>query len=259
MTDKKILFDGCSFTANNGFKTENQCKFHWPHLLSQHYQTKFDNNAISGSSNEEIFHRVISATQRNSYNVVFVQWSEVSRQWVYWGNDTLNRFTIINQGLPIGFQKDRPEVKQYAKLHYTYFNNYYVNLKKWLLQVLALGGYLRSISQPYVFIKGFENSISRFTDVEYSNNGFKNISPFLKKLLDFDNEPDNVILERINNIQVLLNKVQQLDWLNFDSKSFVDSKVDLSDDFLHPGPQTNTQLTEQLILYCNQLKLLANE
>ena len=222
MTGKKILFDGCSFTANSGFTTENQCKFHWPRLLSQHYQTSFENNAIGGSSNDEIFNRVVLATQANSYSVVFVQWSEIGRHWVYWNSDNIDDFTIINQATPLGFQSNRPEVQQYAKLHYTYFDNYYTNLKKWLLQTLALGGYLRSISQPYVFIKGFENSMSSFDSIEYgASKGFENMNSFLKNLLDFDHRSDDYIHRKVKDIHVL--EYQSLFALAFSGvKSLID-------------------------------------
>lgn len=252
------MFDGCSFTANSGFETENQCVSHWPYLLSQHYQKEFDNNAIGGSSNEEIFYRVVCATALHSYDLVLVQWSELSRVWIHCATKNIDDFTIINYGDPKGYRADMPEVKQYAKLHYAYFNNYYVNLKKWLCQVLSLAGYLDSKTQPYVFIKGFENYISKFNSIDY-NVGFENLHSTIKHFLDFDNRPDDYLLKKIKDIQILLCQVQKLNWVNFDSLSFFDSTIDLADDQCHPGPDSNRLLTNQLILYCNKHHLLIND
>jgi hypothetical protein len=251
MDSGKILFDGCSFTANSGFSVENQCVSHWPNLLSQHYQVEFDNNAIGGSSNNEIFNRVVGATTLNSYNLVLVQWTEISRQWIYCSNQNIDDFTIINAGNPKGHQCNTKEVQQYVKLHYTYFNNQYVNLKKWLCQVIALAGYLASKNQPYVFIKGNENYVSAFTHIEYvPGTGFKNLENSIKQFLDFDNRPDDYILGKIKEIQRLLNSARQLNWVNFDSLSFFDAKSDLADDKAHPGINSNLKFTKQLIAYC---------
>jgi hypothetical protein len=251
MSNKKLLFDGCSFTANSGFRLENQTNAHWPYLLSRHYQRQFDNNAIGGSSNEEIFNRVVCATASNSYDLVLVQWSELSRVWIYCATENIDDFTIINGNNPLGYRADMPEVRQYAKLYYTYFNNVYVNLKKWLCQILALAGYFVSKNQPYIFIKGFENYISEFNNINY-NEGFENLNSTVKHFLDFDNRPDDYLLKKIKHIQILLYEVQKLHWLNFDLLSFFDSTIDFADDRCHPGPDSNRLLTDQLISYCDK-------
>lgn len=257
MISGKILFDGCSFTANSGFLAENQSALHWPQLLRKHYQVDFDNNGHGGSSNQEIFNRVICATTSKSYNVIFVQWSEISRQWIYYSNQNIDNFTIINSRTPKGYLNNSSEVQQYTKLHYTYFNNQYVNLKRWLYQVLALAGYLDSKNQPYVFIKGFENYVSAFKKIEYVPAiGFKNLENSIKKFLDFDYRPDDYLLCKIKEIQLLLDSARQLNWVNFDSPSFIDAMTDVSDDNMHPGANSNLQLFNQLVEYCDNKNLL---
>lgn len=254
------MFDGCSFTADNGFLPENQCDSHWPYLLGQHYQVDFDNNAVGGSSNNEIFDRVVGATTSNSYDLVLVEWSEISRHWIYCLNQNIDDFTIINAGYPRGHQCNTSEVQQYARLHYTYFNNQYVNLKKWLYKVIALAGYLDSKNQPYVFIKGFENYVSAFAHIEYvAGTGFKNLENSTKKFLDFSNRPDDYILRKIKEIQLLLDSARQLNWLNFNSLSFFDARTDLSDDNMHPGIKSNLELANQLIAYCDNNNLLTHD
>ena len=260
MDGKKILFDGCSFTADSGFWSKNQYVSHWPHLLSKHYQADFDNNAIGGSSNEEIFNRVVCAASSKSYNLIFVQWSEISRRWIHCSDQNIDDFTIINAGNPKGYQYNSNKVQQYAELHYAYFDNQYVNLKKWLCYVLSLAGYLNSKNQPYVFIKGFENYVSKCSKIEYvAGTGFKNLESSTKKFLDFDNRPDDYLLRKIKEIQLLLDSARQLNWLNFDSPSFFEASTDVSDDNVHPGVNSNLQLTKQLIAYCDNNNLLTHD
>ena len=259
MSKNKILFDGCSFTANSGFAPENQNKFHWPHLLSRHYRVDVDNNAVGGSSNTEIFNRTVQNTASDAYNLVVVQWSSINRYWAYRSDNNIDDFTIISGGQPCGFSCDQYETQQYSKLHQTYFTNNYMNLRHWLCQVIALAGFFNYQKQPYVFIKGFENYISDFTNAEYiSGVGFVNLPKEIKDLLDFNNRPDDYILSKIINIQNLINKARHLNWLNFDSISFNDAAVDLADDQMHPGLESNQWLSEQLILHCDRKNLLTH-
>lgn len=260
MIEKKILFDGCSFTADNGFQIENQSKFHWPHLVSQHYQTEFKNLAIGGSSNTAIFNRLVEHTALTRYKLVVVQWSEIGRYWAYHANQNIDDFTIIGSWEPTGFRNNNPETQQYAKLHQTYFDNNYVNLRQWLCQSIALAGFFDNQNQPYVFVKGFENYVKDFDSVRYSaTTGFLNLSSAVQNLLDFDNRPDNYMLEKVTEIQTLLSKSKQLNWINFDSPGFYDSAVDLADDQMHPGPVSNSNFTTQFVAYCDRKNLLTHE
>ena len=261
MTKKKILFSGCSFTADSGFLKENQSKSHWPHLLGQHYRVDFDNNAVGGSSNNEIFDRVVGTTSGNSYDLVLVQWSEISRQWIYHSNQNVDDHTILMAShSPKGWLCNSNEIQQYAKLHYTYFNNPYTNLRKWLCQVITLAGYLDSTNQPYVFVKGFENYVSAFKNIKYApETGFINLENSIKEFLDFDNRPDDYILHKIKEIQFLIDSAGKSNWLNFDSLSFNDAKTDLADDEMHPGIESNLELTKQLIAYCDSNDLLTHD
>ena len=261
MTKKKILFVGCSFTANSGFTAENQPRFHWPHLLSRHYQTEFTNSGWGGSSNDEIVTRVAQATSKNSYDLVLVQWSEISRQWIYHSNQNIDDHTILMASdSPKGWLCDSNEVQQYAKLYHAYFNNPYANLRKWLCQVITLAGYLDSKNQPYVFVKGFENYVSAFKNIKYApETGFKNLENSIKKFLDFDNRPDDYILHKIKEIQFLLDSAGKSNWLNFNSLSILDATTDLADDEMHPGIESNLELTKQLISYCDNNNLLTHD
>lgn len=242
---KKALFMGCSFTANSGFKPENRPKFHWPQLVCQKLGYELVNRAIGGMSNQEIFFRTIEEVAVNDYDLVVVMWSGANRHWVYCSDDNVDDFTIITGGTTLGFRHDQSFTKIYSKLHYAHFNNHYVNIKNWLLCCLALEKVLKEKGVKYMFVKGFDNHITNFLNVTYDN-VFFNINE-LKTMLDFENRPDFYILEKVTRIQKLIKLQDHSRWVNLSGKSFKDSAVDTADDKQHPGPITNSIMTEQIV------------
>lgn len=252
----KILFAGCSFTADCGFLVDNVAKYHWPILLSNHYKLEYKNIAIGGSSNDEIFFRTVEATAIDNYELVVVMWSELGRKFTYYADNNVDDFTIINNGQPCGFQYNKSEIKTYSKLYYTYFDNQYMALKHWLLYIIALQNTFRNKQQKFLFIKGFENCLVDFFKVKHIANRFLMLSDTLKSMLDHHNRSDEYIFEKINSIKILINKIDQTNWLNFDSKSFSAMCVDVADDQKHPGPKTNKLLLDHIIEYFDKNKIL---
>lgn len=255
MTFQKILFAGCSFTADCGFNENNRSKYHWPCLLEQHYDAMQTNIAIGGCSNEEIFHRAVEACIEIRSDLAIVMWSQLERQWIYFDDNNIDDFTIINNGIIKGNNSHRKEALTYAKLHYVYFNNQYMNLKKWLLQCIALANFFENHHQPYVFALGFSNLINSFKKIKY-NNGFIDLDDVCKAVLDFDNRPDDYIWKKINVLQNLIFQTSKLNWLDFNGSSFFDSQVDVADDGGHPGVLSNQKLYQQFVTYIDQRELL---
>jgi hypothetical protein len=237
MSRKKALFVGCSFTADSGFTPENQPKYHWPHLFCQQTGYQLINYAIGGMSNDEIFLRTIEAVTNSDYDLVVVMWSEVDRKWAYFSDNNIDDFTILNKGDLKGFNSESAAASDYTKLHYSYFNNRYVNIKQWLQQCLALEKVLKHLKIPFIFAKGFENDINKLNNVTYTN-GFNNIGS-LENLFDFDNRPDDYILSKLKVLQMLVHAQDNTKWVNLIGPSFHSMKVDLADDNKHPGPNTN--------------------
>jgi hypothetical protein len=130
-----------------------------------------------------------------------------------------------------------------------------MNLKKWLLQCIALADIFKNRNQPYIFALGFDNLIYSFKKIKYSN-GFIDITDTCKNLLDFDNQPDDYILSKIKIIQNLIEQASQLNWLNFDGPSFYEMSIDVADDLAHPGQLTNKLMYEKFVTYIDQNKLL---
>jgi len=255
MLSQKILFAGCSFTANCGFDEENRDKYHWPCLLERHYNAEQTNIAIGGCSNDEIFLRSVEATVTTRFDLAIIMWSGLGRKWLYFNDKNIDDFTIINSGVIKGNQSQQEEAFAYAKLHYAYFNNQYMNLKNWLLQCIALANFFKNRDQPYVFAPGFRNLIDLFSKIEYDQ-GFINIDDTCKAALDFDNRPDDYIWKKVKVLQDLIVQTSQLDWLYFDGKNFNDSMVDRADDQEHPGILSNQKFYQQLVTYIDQRNLL---
>jgi hypothetical protein len=258
MKNSNILAVGCSFTADCGFNQENKIAKHWVSLLGSHYKCIIDNFATGGACNDEIFYKTLDSIYKQNYDMVIVQWSAISRHWIYFNKNNIDDFTIINSGNIKGHVIDeyRQELDQYVKLHYALFNNDYVNLKKWLLQILSLQNILKDT--PHVFIKGFDNHINDFQNVALDGSGFQNMSIKSKSMLDFDNRPDDYLFEKIYSIQSLIAQIDKSKWINFESLSFSSNFgfSDLSDDNIHPGPLANNKLFLDINDYCKLNNIL---
>lgn len=252
----KILFAGCSFTAHSGFAAENLDRYHWPVLLSKHYDFDFINLAIGGINNEEIFLRTLESASQTNYELIVIMWTEIGRKSIYYADNNVDDFTIINNGEPCGLNYKTAEVQTYSKLHYAYFNNRYVELKRWLLEIIALQNIFEKNKQPFLFIKGFENYLVDFLKVKYVNNAFLLATDNIKKILDFDNRPDDYILKKIDVIKGLIQQINKSHWINFYQPSFFDMQMDSADDRMHPGPQTNRLLLDTLIEHIDSNNLL---
>lgn len=252
---KKILFVGCSFTANCGFTEVNRLKHHWPNLLANHYDCDFKNIAIGGMSNEEIFLRATEEVLHEKYDLVVVMWSSLSRRWVYTSDNNIDDFTIINKGEVLGLNNNISDVRQYAKLHYTLLDNLYMDLKKWLIFANTLAIVLQD--HPFIYIKGFNNLLSEFKQIQWSeSSGFGSMSDSIRNILDFDNRPDDYILTKIKTIKQLIKLLDNDYWLNFNRLSFSESAVDTADDNEHPGIVTNLNLVNDLINYIDNRAIL---
>jgi hypothetical protein len=245
--NKKALFVGCSHTADSGFTEQNLPRHHWPWLFCQRFDFLFQNSAVGGCSNEEIFYRTIEATNNHKFDLVVVMWSAVGRKWVYFEKENVDDFTIINNGIAIGHNCHHRDLHDYAKIHYSNFNNEYIAVKHWLLQTLSLAAWLKQREIKFIFIKGFENYIYDIVASEYHGSGFKMPSS-MKKLLNFDQNPDYYIYEKLTVLKDLVHSNNQDYWFNFAGPAFLSSYYDLdrSDDGAHLGAESNYKLYTEL-------------
>jgi len=253
--NKNILVCGCSFTYDSGFTPDNFKSYHYTSVLSGRYPINFNNIAIGGMSNREIALRTIEniALSLDHYDAVIVQWSSLSRWWYYTGQNNIDDFTGIVNGSAFGAGLATTDAKLLGKMLFTQFNNQYMLLKQWLLDCITLARLLEN-KVPYRFCLGFDNLLSEFNNVEYSD-GFKNLSEELVDILDLQNRPDSYVLDKINVIKNLIAIVKQLNWINFPDKSWVERSVDLSDDRQHPGMKSNLLWADSLEPFISDLCL----
>lgn len=254
MNKKRILFVGCSHTADSGFLKENQPKYHWPHLLSRHYNADLVNAGIGGSSNEEIFFRTCEAVLNSNFDLVIVMWTALFRQWVYFEQGNVDDFSIINKGLAQGLNSSNPDLIKYSKLRAVNFYNKYVDFKKWLLYAAALESFLKFNNINFVFIKGSENFLNDIISSSYNKEQGFSMSDEVKSMFDFDNRPDDYILSKLTALKTLIDNFDPGVWLNLHADAFVSMNTfdEFADDGMHVGPTANRMLADSLINHCNK-------
>jgi hypothetical protein len=255
MHKRKILFAGCSMTAECGFSEQSRIKHHWPHLLSQKFDCYYNNIAIGGMSNEEIYYRTLETVLQQEFDLVVVMWSAIGRRWIYYNTNNVDDWTSINPHSLSGYCCQTTEVKDFSKINKAFFENSYMNIKHWLLLINSLQNIFVNSNQPYVFAKGFDNYLQEFKSANYTNNGF-DLASNIMPLLDFDNRPDYYIYEKLSIIKNLISQVDCSNWANWDETSFQDSCVDLSEDNMHPGIKSNLNFLNLITNHIEQRQLL---
>ena len=263
MKNKKLLSVGCSFTAHSGF--EQNIHKHWLPQFAKKHNFELTNLGLPGCSNAEIFFRTVEEISTcTDYDFVTVQWTSLHRLWVYHNDKNIDNYTMVNGTGIGGLHSDSDHVKMYQKLHHGYFGNQYVALKQWLLYTIALEVFLKSRDLKFVFIRGTENYLDTIPKISYNKDtGFENtvlkivddIPTYFDDMFDTKNNADDLIIEKLSDIQNLIKQSQSLTWLNFDSKPFtkLGPPDDRADDKSHPGPIANKNLCKQLTDYYTKL------
>lgn len=208
-------------------------------MLSAMYPINFNNIAVGGMSNREIALRTIEniVLSLDRVDAVIVQWSSLSRWWYYKEQNNIDDFVGINSNKVFGLST--VDIEVFKKILLTQFNNQYMLLKQWLLDCITLARLLEN-KVPYRFCLGFDNLLSAFNKIEYSNeHGFKNLSKELNDILDLHHRPDDYVVPKLTIIKDLIKIVKQLNWINFPDDAWVEGSIDISDDHQHPGMKSN--------------------
>lgn len=253
--NKNILICGCSFTAGTGFTPNNFKSYHYTSVLSDRYPITFKNIAIGGMSNREIALRTIENISLSSDQIdaVIVQWSSLSRWWHYKDQNNIDDFFGIANNHIFGVGQETGDANLLGKVLFTHFNNQYMLIKHWLLDCISVANLLEN-KVPYRFCLGFDNLLSEFNNIEYSNShGFKNLSKELQVILDLKNRPDSYILDKVNVIKNLIELVKQLNWVNFPDDAWFERSIDLADDNMHPGIESNLLWADELSPFISDL------
>jgi len=250
---KKVLIVGGSENLVDG---ENQ-NYHYITLLQQLEKYEINNISIGGMSCTESFYRCVSEVEQTNYDLVIILWTPIWRKWVYFSGYNIDDFTSIAPGNITGFHKESSAVHQYSKLYHAYFNNQYINTHRFLSQVLLLQSYFKVKNIPLVMCRDGEDYITDIIAANYTQDQkFTNMSDRLKQILDFDNRPDYYILQKLNVLKLLVEKINRTLWIDFENFTFQNQKVDLHSDNFHAGPVSHANFFKLLVFKLKEHELV---
>jgi len=225
----KILVSGCSTSSGCGFPLGKHDPDIWPNLLGESLGAEVTNISVAGQDNVGIFLNSMKelTTSNTNYDLILLQIT------------VLNRITVSpSMHKILNLQRLDTSIEEYRSFTKTLieFNKDFEPFKR-LVSILMSIQYLKKQGFNIKIINGLFHWTKEFFDL--------NDSAFAKDILDFHNLPDEDIangLDIINSDKKLID----LDlWLNpFDS--FLSLAVDLADDGLHAGRQSN-------IIYANMI------
>ena len=257
---RKVLITGCSFSNGsdeNGWLPHNLHN-HYSKILENHTNWSITNRARAGCSNREISLRTMEYCEIESYDFCIIQWSSLHRYWFYESDNNVDNETLV---LPIvcGWG-DLALAATLSKIIVSKYLNNYMAIKHWLLDQLSLQAFLQQKNIRYVFIRGFPNNIDDLEKI--SQQGPLTSVPKidgpddLKKMLDFDNQPDDYILNKLSVLMTIYQSIDKSYCIGYNtnrSRYGTDEGMyqdDYADDGKHPGKERNAFLAESILKYC---------
>jgi hypothetical protein len=241
-----FTFTGCSFTVGQGLELEKNDTDNYCNIVTRKYSAIVKNLGRKGNSNYCIFMDAMNEILFHSPDKIFVQWSGLSRLWLYPGPDSeLYLSHTVKQDYSyrdIYFsQKEMQKFSdQYHLLNHDYHN---------ILTLINYCNILAKVAQgrtQIIFINGLLPWTNEICRTDIGDNYVDNLSKYTKELLDFDNRSD----EELDSMLVSLNdNVMSLDhslWVNlFDS--FIGGRIDVGHDSKHPGPNSHNLYAKMVI------------
>ena len=211
----KFHFNGCSITQGAGFANEKLDPRIYPNLLA----TDYINDASGGASNLKIFLHTSKAIVDNLADVYVVQWSAVHRHWIYPAPD---------QGIYFGSALDTKSPNDKFIAQYQLLNHDYSNIMQLIDFCRILQDQAGSHTVKLLFVNGL---------VDWSND-----IAWMKELVaNAESDHDRFVVQMQNNLEL----VDWDLWIN-PWDSIYDSKLDVAEDGLHPGPLTHKHIADQI-------------
>lgn len=250
----KILIVGDSISSLTMGRDIYQCGFidpidkNWASLIQHNNLTL--NLSTGGQSNTKIFNNACLELikNKNLYNLVIIQWSSLLRI-------NFNEGKTIYQNEK-NFTVDRA-VPGYEKFHSTWANNFLhprIALIEWMTQIIVLNNFLKQIQIPYIFIKGFDNYLNELKCIDWrlASDEFKSVVLHVDVLPDWEIDPFYSELKLLFDIMEIQTGAN---WLNLRELSWVDNKLDVADDNLHPGIVSHKKFFDSIITFVKTLGL----
>jgi hypothetical protein len=251
----RACFNGCSFTAGEGFSVETRDTYIYDRLVARHYSFESENIAVGGSSNYKIFMRSCQALLSNEYDIIFTQWSVLNRIWLSPGPDSV---FFINDLKHPDFQyrniylskKEKDRLRDVLQL----LNHDYQNILDLVDYCHVLENLAKNSKTKIVFINGLVPWANDLIQ-PIGNNLDKSLSEYTKSILDFDLRDDDEIIRFFTVLQEKMLTLDQKYWVNI-FNSFQSNVVDVGPEGHHPGVKSHQQMADQIINYIDTNKIL---
>lgn len=253
----KVLFAGCSYTSGAGFSLEKSEPGLWVNLLhqknSQLQSLELVNVAHAGRSNSGIFLDALWNLTRDQYRYAVVAWTSMPRFELELGLETYDTHQVLIPNSP---------TRTHNLNDVTYTKDYLDSIRDRLTTLVHLHGEIRTLVY-YVNCLAeladrlgtkifFVNAICPW-DRDYftcTTNAVPNqTTEFTQKIIiNLNNRSDEefwLLYNKIHDEYAAAGGIRPSHWLNL-YDSLRQARIDVNEDGLHPGPQSN-QLYFQLL------------
>jgi len=243
---QKFTFTGCSFTVGVGLPDEKTDPTNYTNLISAHCNAQSNNLAVGGNSNYNIFMAAVNALLFDTPDILFVQWSELNRHWLYPG--PCIKLPIAGQemeeliGIDQYFTKDKLQKfsDQFRLLNHDFHNLLSVANYCKILQTLAAN------KCQVVFINGLLPWTKEIKYKQSATDPAKYFSKYTKSLLTIDQLPDQDIVKHFTQLTEAVGTLDKTLWSNmFDS--MMCNVIDRGLDNIHPGPESHKKYASMII------------
>ena len=240
---KRFCFSGCSLTYGEGLKDTEE---NYASLIADSQEAVVKNIAVPGNANNKIFMESMNELLFDTPDVLFVQWSELSRHWLYPGLDLEFPITagIRNDLKYLDFFLPQQQAKEFIDM-FRYLNHDYHNI----LLLINYCKILENLAQDkcqLIFINGLIPWTPELRHLESTRDPQRYFSKYTKNLLSINQLPDDDIKKFFEAISTEIVKLDKSKWINMFS-TIMDSAVDLATDNIHPGPVTHQNLANNII------------
>ena len=229
----KLIFNGCSKTYGEGFLDEDRIKYCYPYLAQKFFGCEVENIASGGSSNSLIFERTADHMHRQKDNIHIVQWSELSRIWLFPDADLKIHTSIHNDSIKEIAQRlgiESKKLKEFCDM-LLFTNGDYHNLLQLITYCNALANIAKSTDNKIIFVDGMLTLPRDLFDYTQS---LSDLSEFTKQVIRFDARPDEELWKLYNKLYYSFKELDIELWANL-FNSFKGSSVDLGPLGHHPG------------------------
>lgn len=240
---KRFCFAGCSLTYGEAL---NDTKENYASLVAASQAAVVKNISVPGNSNSKIFIESMNELLFDTPDVMFVQWSELSRHWLYPALDLEFPLTagIHNDLKYLDFFLPQQRAKEFIDM-FRYLNHDYHNI----LLLINYCKILENLAQDkcqLIFINGLIPWTPELRHLESTRDPQRYFSKYTKNLLSINQLPDDDIKKFFEAISTEIVKLDKSKWINMFS-TIMDSAVDLATDNIHPGPVTHQNLANNII------------